>query len=452
MTFTSHRQDTLSNITMFIALILSGGSLYNLSYLRGSFESTMLSSFALNDTELGQISALLGLASLLCYFPGGWLADRFNSRVLLTLSCLFTGLGGLYMSTLTGAEASTYDQMIGLHLFWAVTSILTYWAALIKATQDWGGDNQGVAFGLLDSGRGLVKVLLSTLAIWLFSRAPNESEGLTSVIYVHSAACFASAVACWLFVKTHETPEDDLEEMERVEDELGVTHAPHEQSALLDLIVLFKLPAVWLMGGVVFAAYSAYWSTFTFARYAQEAYGLKSDSAAYMSTISMWVRALMPLAAGVLADRIGKLKVVSYSFVACALCFAVFALTQGGSALTWLLFMNVVLLAIGIFSLRGVYFALMKDTHIPHHLTGLAVGVISLIGFTPDIIVPLFKSALVEHFTSAEGVLDVSYHQYFYGALGCVSVLGLIAALKLPQGSSQTPPQDTPQEFETSLS
>ena len=71
---------------MFIALVLSGGSIYNLSYLRGSFESTMLSSFMLSDSELGQISAVLGFASLLCYFPGGWLADRFSSRALLSAS------------------------------------------------------------------------------------------------------------------------------------------------------------------------------------------------------------------------------------------------------------------------------------------------------------------------------------------------------------------------------
>ena len=46
--------------------------------------------------------------------------------------------------------------------FFGVTTILFFWAALIRATRDWGGNNaQGRAFGLLDGGRGLLAALLA---------------------------------------------------------------------------------------------------------------------------------------------------------------------------------------------------------------------------------------------------------------------------------------------------
>jgi len=427
---------------MFVALVLSGGSIYNLSYLRGTFESVMLNTFQLTDAELGQISALLGLASLLCYFPGGRLADRFSSRALLTVSCLLTGLGGFYMMSLSGLGRSSYTELLYLHMFWAVTSILTYWAALIKATQDWGAERQGVAFGLLDSGRGLVKVLLTTLSIYVFSSYQDQSDGLQGVMMVHSAACLASGLACWLFIpnaQAHQPPSGS-EHGSELGSERGA-----KRGAVEDLKELIRLPAVWLMGAIVFTAYGSYWSTFTFARYAEEAYGMKTEEAAYLSTIAMWVRSLMPLIAGLLADRLGRSRVVSVSFILCVASFSVFAITPGEPALSWLLLLNVVTLSLGIFALRGVYFALMKGTDIPAHLTGLAVGVVSLIGFTPDIIVPLFKGALVEAFTDpTTGAVDMAYHQAFFATLAVTALVGALSTLWLERYSvTPRPPKDS---------
>jgi len=423
------RKGVLKNTLTFVALVLSGGSIYNLSYLRGSFERVMLDALHLNDTELGQISALLGLASLICYFPGGWLADRFSSRLLLSLSCVLTGLGGFYMMSLTGAEGSTYTEMMGLHVFWSITSILTYWAALIKATQDWGAEKQGVAFGLLDSGRGLVQVLLTTLSIWVFSQYSDQGEGLSGVMAVHTVACLLSGLACWVYI-----PESSGSERTGSTPDLK----GEETSTLDDLLQLIRLPAVWLMGAIVFTAYGSYWSTFTFARYAEEVYGLETESAAYLSTVAMWVRSLMPLIAGVIADRLGRVRVVSVSFMLCVACFCAFAFTAGGASLSWLLFANVVILSFGIFALRGVYFALMKGTNIPARLSGLAVGVVSLIGFTPDIIVPLFKGALVEAYTNpSTGVVDMAYHQVFFATLAVTALLGAVATIALGRLSGE---------------
>ena len=424
------------HLTLF-ALVLSGGCIYNLSYLRASFESTMLEVFRLTDGELGTISALLGIASLLCYFPGGWLADRFSSRILLTLSCLFTGLGGLYMSTLAQAQTSQYTLLLYLHIFWAITTILTYWAALIKATQDWGGARQGFAFGLLDSGRGLIKVILTTLSIYIFSQASTKADGLSQAILVHAIACIVAGVACWLWIQTEDhTTDTSLDashtrndgkrnenEEEKESEKTGEKH-----STVDDLLTLARLPSVWLMGMIVFAAYTAYWSTFTFARYAEESYQLSETNSAYVSTISMWIRAVMPIIAGLIADRLGRGRVVILSFLVTSAALSIFMLVPGSPDLTWMLVSTVVLISLGIFSLRGVYFALIKGTDIPAHLSGLAVGVISLIGFTPDIIVPLYKDYLISLYTPTKSALpDLAYHQSFYGSLFVVALCGVIA-------------------------
>ena len=56
--------------------------------------------------------------------------------------------------------------------FFGLTNILLFWAALIKVTRAWGGgDQQGLAYGLLDGGRGLLAAVLASLGVFAFSVA-----------------------------------------------------------------------------------------------------------------------------------------------------------------------------------------------------------------------------------------------------------------------------------------
>jgi hypothetical protein len=48
---------------MLFALMLSGGSIYNLS--------DMLETLRITDKQFGDLRAILGVVMMLCYFPGG---------------------------------------------------------------------------------------------------------------------------------------------------------------------------------------------------------------------------------------------------------------------------------------------------------------------------------------------------------------------------------------------
>lgn len=104
----------------------------------------MLEVFGLSNTELGTAKAAHGVVAMLAYFPGGPLADRFSARKLLALSLWSTAAGGVFLATLPGFH--------GVVLVWGlfgITTSLLFWAALIGATRDWGGDDeQGQACGL----------------------------------------------------------------------------------------------------------------------------------------------------------------------------------------------------------------------------------------------------------------------------------------------------------------
>jgi len=62
-------------------LVIIAGNIYPLIYLRQNFEVSMLESFGISATQLGQNYAMLGVLFMLTYLPSGWLADRVSPRI-----------------------------------------------------------------------------------------------------------------------------------------------------------------------------------------------------------------------------------------------------------------------------------------------------------------------------------------------------------------------------------
>ncbi|MCA9160383.1 MAG: hypothetical protein KDA72_18750, partial [Planctomycetales bacterium] len=118
-------------LTMF-SLILAGETIFLPAFHLGRyFKSSLLTTFDIDEFQLGELGAVYGVLATLCYFLGGPIADRWQPRLLMVVSLIATGMGSLYMATIPG--------MTGLCLlfgFWGVTTILAFWAPLIRATRE----------------------------------------------------------------------------------------------------------------------------------------------------------------------------------------------------------------------------------------------------------------------------------------------------------------------------
>ena len=77
----------------------------------------------------------------------------------------------------------------------------------------------------------------------------------------------------------------------------------------------------------------------------------------------------------------------------------------------------------GVFALRALYFGALQEGHIPLALTETAVGVISLVGYTPDIFMGPMMGYLLDHSPGETG------HQQVFMMLSVFAAIGLVAAL-----------------------
>lgn len=389
------------------SLMLAGEAVFLLPYMRKTFQTSLEEVFRISSTELGFLSSMFGILALVCYFPGGWLADRISARRLLSFSLIATGTGGLVMLTIP-----SFGQMLALHAFWGVTSILTFWAALLKATRLWGTpETQGTSFGLLEGGRGATAAVMATLATAAFAFAGGDADpkaGLIAVIWVYSAAPLLAGIIVW-FLLAEDAPERKT-----------------SAGAGMDLLRrALTTPEVWFMAGVIFLAYLIFTGSYYFPAYAERGLGESKVFGAQLGTFRDWLRPIAAILAGLIADRIGVSRGITIGFATLALLYGSLWAVPTAASSYQLLFAQVAVIAVMLFALRGIYFALMEECRIPLALTGITIGLVSALAYTPDIFSHLIAGWFLDTYGGGEGF------RYFFGFLAAVAAAGLALILTL---------------------
>lgn len=401
-------------MTLF-SLIFAGEMIFSLPFhVARFFRPTLLESFSLTNTQLGDTFALYGIIAMICYFPGGVLADYFSARKLLTFSLLSTAIGGLFFAQIP--QGMALSLLFG---YWGLTTILFFWAGMIKATREWGGHlQQGRAFGLLDGGRGLVAALMSSIAVFIFSQfmSPDNSDGIKAIIYFYTFLTFLAGVFLWLFI-----PEKSLEKEPLHHPWLGMKQAMGSS-------------LVWLQALIVICAYSGFKGADNYGVYAVDVLKMDQLDAAAFTSYAAYLRPVGAIAAGFLADRISASKVIAANFLALVIFYLIIAflpLWMAGQELMLLALFNLSLSFLAVFALRGVYFALVEESHITLSITGTAVGFISFIGYTPDVFFSSITGRILDAAPGAEG-----FQNYFIVMMG-FAFIGLLAVLFLHQNNKR---------------
>ena len=324
-----------------------------------------------------------------------------------------TAAGGFIMATIPSFTSLTY-----LYAYWGATTILLFWAPMIKATRIWGGGkNQGKAFGFLDGGRGLVGALFGTLGVAVFSYLlPTETEAsipesraaLAQVILVASTLVAMIGGLVWWLLRSN-GPAFDA--------------GPRRKITWSQVGAVLRIPSVWLLMVIILCAYTGYKVTDVFSLYARKVLGYDETAAAGVGSLLLYARPVVGVSVGLLADR-GRITYwLILSFLLAIAGSLLFGLGWvGASASGWFL-LSTLLLAAGVYAARALYFAVMEVGQIPLPLTGTAVGLISLVGYTPDI----FAGPLMGYFLDGwPGELGLRYTFLLVGSFGLV---GLLAAV-----------------------
>ena len=395
-----------------VALVAAGEMIFSLPFhLPRYLRPSVLEGFNLTNSELGDIFAVYGVTAMLAYFPGGLIADKFNPKILIIISLVATAIGGIYLATFPGVVGLAI-----LYAYWGITTNFLFWAGLMKSTREWGGDAaQGRAFGFLEGGRGLAAAVFASIAVWLFAQGiptleiinqADRRQALSSVIFLYTGLTFLAAISVAIWLPNNEK---------------SGTYKPLKTSVLKMLVRL----DIWLIAIVITCAYCGYKGLDNYALYSHQVLGMSEVESASFISKTAYLRIFAAISAGLLADRIQANKTLIFLFLTLFLSYSFLGIWGGPEELLYFIIINIIITLLAVFALRGVYFAMLEETKIPARNTGSAVGLVSIVGYTPDIFLAPIGGRILDASPGAEG------HLNYFWLLSAISLIGVIAAVAL---------------------
>ena len=380
-------------------LCMGAGMIYSIPYIQYTYYAPLQSALHATNQQVGNLLSTYGIIAMIAYFPGGWLADRFSAKKLLAFSFIATGLTGFYFATFP-----SYNVVMALFVIWGITTILTFWAALIKAVRMLGeSSEQGRLYGLLEGGRGAITTVVGFLTLAIFTQLGSSALGFRGVIITYAAfLTLAGILTIFVF------------DEKKVDEKTGVT--------LIDILKVIKMPKVWLIALIIFCAYTITATSSYLVPYLSDVFKISVGLATALAIVRTNVMQLVGGPTfGFAADKMkSRPRLIIIGFVLMAVCLGLFILLPGNISLVGVAVTIMIVLAFIGFGMRGIYYSIIDDAKVPLAVTGAAAGLAAFIGYIPDTFVYNLIGGWLDKYKGQLG------YQYMFTYMFVIALIGII--------------------------
>jgi predicted MFS family arabinose efflux permease len=400
------------------ALGVTFSAMYNLPYIKYIFYDALIEGMGVTNQQLGSLLSYYALACIITYIPGGWLADRYSPKKILSICSFGNGLLCIYFAF----TLQSYTSAVIVWILAALTGSAAFWAAIMKAVRiSAPSEEQGTTFGIFEALCGLSSTLGNFLLLFIFGRFSSAAVGLKAAIIGMGVLSIIGGILILCLYETN------------IQDDFG---SEKKKASMKDVITLLKKPGVYLSAIIVFCVYSIYSGQTYLTPYFSNVLGATvvfSGSLAIIRTYGL--RLVGGPIGGKVGDKVGSVsKMIAVSAIVCIIFFAVFLTLPASASIVGILTALTFVLAIVNFMMKGTMFATIDEVGISPEVTGTAVGLISLIGYLPD----AFMHTMFGKWLDSYGNQGYQYI-FIYLSVMCVIVCVagiLVVRLKKKQQSS----------------
>lgn len=410
---------TVKALIQFIVLGIGAYIIYQPIYEKNTYYEAFIQGFHITNTQFATMFSAFSFVSLISNFPGGIIADKFSPRKLLTFSFISTSLLAFWESTFP-------SYGIGIFIFGAMgaTTTLTFWAALIKATRQFGQSMSGEskALGFQEGVRNVAKMLIATVAVWLFSRHVSIENGLAAVLRYDAAITFACGIASW-FVFSDDSGEDG---------------AVYKEGLVKQILQCLRNPAVWVVALIVLGTYSMSANLSGYVtKIGTSKFSLSVQMAAVGVMISTYMQPVGSFIGGWLGDKLGATKALALSTLG-LLCTTAIVLFLPQSPSMAIPFIITYLVFTGFRgAARGQYYGPLREAGVPLALSGTATGLIATIGYSGDTFLPIISGRLLDTMDATAAMETFIIILLGFGAFSLVMTVVMFKLIKARKAKEQ---------------
>lgn len=396
----------------FALLVMAGGTIYKLANLKDAFYVPMQEAMSLSHTEIGTLLSVNSIVATALFVVGGFLADRFSTRILIPAGLIGTGALGLFLGTFPG-----FNTLLLVFALLAVCSDCLVWPALLKSIRQLGGPKeQGRLFGLLEGGRGVVDTAVAFSALGIFVMMGSGTGGFRAAIAFYAIIDIAVGVLLFLLLRTQPGTQPG---------QPGGQPAQKKKAGLGEIWRAAKLPQLWWVSFTVFMVYVVYCGLTYFIPYLTYVYGLPVALVGAYGIINQYGLKILggPLG-GVLTDKVfkGASRYIRLAFLCLIPVVAVLLLLPADPGSQIPAMIVTLLFSLIVFTMRGVFWAPMDEVGIPEETSGTAFGIACLVGYAPGMFAFIIYGAILDANPGAGG-----YHIVFI-VLAALALVGALVA------------------------
>jgi nitrate/nitrite transporter NarK len=231
--------------------------------------------------------------------------------------------------------------------------------------------------------------------------------GFQMVVLGYSVVTFVAGVLAWLFIP-----------------------APHDEAAarlnpLPNMLLVLGRPIIWMQAAVVVCAYCTYKAVDYYSLYLVEVLGKDEVEGARLVSWGAYIRPFAAVFAGWVADRVDATRSIAVFFLILAIVYVVLSVLMPESIGHGVIYMNLGVSLFAVFALRGIYFALLQETRTPKRITGAAVGMISVVGFMPEVFFAPIAGRILDATPGVGGFSNL------FMLLAAIATVGVVIAILL---------------------
>lgn len=359
-------------------------SMYLLPYIKYIFYDAVVAATGFTNTQIGFTLSIYIVAAIISTVPSGYLADKYDPKKMLVIS----GIAHTIFSLMALLFIRSYPLTLVCFFLMGISSTLGFWSPVFKAVSMAGSaEDQGKSYGLFEGLNGIGSMLFNFGALWVYDLVTDGSVAALKAVYIFY---IASSLVSTLLVAFLYRAQLDAASAESKDE-------PKKKATAKEIFSVLKMPKVWMFALLVFGVYGFYCGSSYLTPYFSTVLGVSVVFSGALATFKNYGTRLVgaPIA-GVICDKIGRLKFLSIAaFVTIVLMIAFILMPASSSVLIPIMGLMFALALVNV-AMKGVQFSALDEIGVDRSVNGMAISIASLIGFNlPDVALhPIFGAIL----------------------------------------------------------
>lgn len=359
---------SLHKWALLILISMGSSIIYAPMYLKNVFYDPLMQALGCTNADLGMMVSAYGLAAMICYLPSGIIADKVRMRTLATVGFLATAVLVFVYATLPSVGVC-----LALFVAMGVTSILIWWGTRFKVVRLCCEEEEYASkIGISYSIYGVTGLVIGLINAAIIAALSNTLGVIIAILGVLS-----------FFL---------------IPDFKGEINKDAKLFSLSEAIEAFKHPGVIWACIAYFCVYAVYQGATYTTPYLTQCFGADGNLVNVVGLIRTYgIGLLAGPVVGFIATKIkSPSKTIIGTFIlsiAVLIGFIMFPQSTEGALVASALVVLFGFTTYGAFSIGS---SPLSEVKIPMRIFGTAAGLLSVVGFMPDVFIHTWYGSMID--------------------------------------------------------